>query len=252
MKTYLLNIIPRIRKYSARLNSESILTDKHWVFFNESNEKIVFVFRKINNNLLISRNGVVQKAKWDLLGENSILIDRQDGSYLLKNGFVDESILALNLDGTEECVIFINEELYNKGINKLNEINGFLEDKYLNMRSSINYRIESQNSGREKTNLTFLKPNEIFDANNYKTAIIQLEEIRNYVNPEFRSVFKDILVSKLRLENISLKYKNYESLVNILEQPQIGFDTLASLYCEKYDNASFLYDFDEYIRKYFE
>ena len=82
MKTYISNTIQRLKIYSKQLDAQSILYGKNWEVFNDTGEKEVFIFRP-NSELLISRNGLVQKGKWELLSVNSLLIDVDCKSYLL-------------------------------------------------------------------------------------------------------------------------------------------------------------------------
>jgi len=87
VRTYISDIIPRIQKFSQKLDNLTLLTNKHWVVIDEiDNNKNVYIFRQ-NNELLISQNGKVEKAKWEYLGNNSILIYRNSESYLFKHGF---------------------------------------------------------------------------------------------------------------------------------------------------------------------
>ena len=70
MKTFLLNIIPKIQKYSKKLDDISVLTGKNWVVIEEEHEnKIVFIFREKNNQLLISENGKIEKRLLGVLGQ---------------------------------------------------------------------------------------------------------------------------------------------------------------------------------------
>jgi hypothetical protein len=65
MKTYISDIIPKIQKFSQKLDNLTLLTNQHWVVIdNVENEKNVYIFRQ-NNELLISQNGKVEKAKWE-------------------------------------------------------------------------------------------------------------------------------------------------------------------------------------------
>jgi hypothetical protein len=87
MKSYISDIIPKIQRFSQKLDNLSLLTNQHWVAIDDiDKEKNIFIFRS-NNQLLISKNGKVEKAKWEYLGHNSILIDKNDESYLFKHGF---------------------------------------------------------------------------------------------------------------------------------------------------------------------
>lgn len=61
MKTYITDIIPKLQRFSQKLDNLTLLTNQHWVVLDElESSKTVFIFRS-NNELLISRNGKVEK-----------------------------------------------------------------------------------------------------------------------------------------------------------------------------------------------
>jgi hypothetical protein len=131
MKTYIADIIPKIQRFSQRLDDLTNLTNQHWVVVDEiSTSKNVYIFRT-NNELLISQNGRVEKAKWEYLGNNSLLIDKSEESYLFKHGFLDENVLALKIDSKDEYAFLINENKYDGELNSIDRIADFLTKKYL-------------------------------------------------------------------------------------------------------------------------
>ena len=133
MKTYLLDIIPKIKRFSQKLDDLTILTNQHWVVIDEeTDEKVVFIFREKDNQLLISGNGKIEKGTWEYLGNNSILIDRKDGSFLFKHGFIDDYILALKIAGKDDYALLVNESKFEDNINSISSILDFLQNKYLN------------------------------------------------------------------------------------------------------------------------
>ena len=78
MKTFIADIIPRLQQYSQKLDNLTLLTNQHWVVVDEIvNSKTVYIFRS-NNELLISKNGKVEKAKWEYLGNNALLLDLKE------------------------------------------------------------------------------------------------------------------------------------------------------------------------------
>ena len=132
MKTYLADIIPKIRRFSEKLDNITLLTNQHWVVIDEiNNAKNVYIFRN-NQELLISQNGKVEKAKWEYLGNNALLIDRKDDSYLFKHGFFDENILALKIDGKEEYAFLVNETKFREELNSIKDVIEWLTWNYLN------------------------------------------------------------------------------------------------------------------------
>ncbi|TYC08176.1 hypothetical protein ES677_14570 [Bizionia gelidisalsuginis] len=106
MKTYITDIIPKVQRFSKKLDDLSTLTNQHWVVVDELiNSKTIYIFRA-NCELLISLNGKVEKAKWEYLGNNSLLIDKNNESFLFKHGFLDENILAMCFDPYKTRVFF--------------------------------------------------------------------------------------------------------------------------------------------------
>lgn len=151
MKTYLLDIIPKIKNYSKKLDDTTLLMDKHWVVIDEiTDSKDLYIFRS-NHELLVSKNGEVKKAKWEYVGNDALLIDIEKKSYLFKHGFIDSDLLALKLDGKNEYAILINEPMYEDILKTLEDIEGYLTRKYLTNQdekiidNSINQKKEEAN-----------------------------------------------------------------------------------------------------------
>lgn len=131
MITYFLDLIPKLQKFSKKLDDLTFLTNQHWVVVDEiSNSKIVYIFRT-NNELLISHNGKVEKANWEYLGNNSLLIDKNEESFLFKHGFLDENVLALKVDSKNQYAFLVNENKYDGELNSIDKIADFLTKKYL-------------------------------------------------------------------------------------------------------------------------
>ncbi|UYN87568.1 MAG: hypothetical protein KIT51_04765 [Cyclobacteriaceae bacterium] len=142
MKTFITDIIPKIQRFSDKLDNLTLLTNQHWVLIdNLETEKQVYLFRP-NNELLISKNGKVEKGKWEYLGNKSLLIDQGDQAFLFKHGFFDENLLALKIDSKDEYALFVNENKYNGDLNSSIKVIEFLTDNYL-FKDSRN-QIENQ------------------------------------------------------------------------------------------------------------
>ena len=117
--------------FSKRLDDLTKLTNQHWVSLDDINQtKRVFIFRP-KNQLLISDNGIVERGSWEYLGNQSLLLETKEKSYLLKHGFFDENVIALKLDSTDSYAFFVNETKYDGELNNLVDVLKFLENKYL-------------------------------------------------------------------------------------------------------------------------
>ena len=131
MRTFITDIFPKIQSYSQKLDNLTLLTNKHWVSIdNIINYKTVYIFRD-NNELLVSTNGKVEKAKWEYLGNKALLIDKKNESFLFKHGFFDQNIFALKVDSSNEYAVFVNENNYDGDLNSMEKVIDFLNEKYL-------------------------------------------------------------------------------------------------------------------------
>lgn len=112
MKLYLKSLLPQLNNFSLSLNKKSILIDKPWTVIDEDKEIQKIIFRK-NKDLILSKNGKVTIGKWDYFAEaRSLLIDRVTDKILCNEAFINEGILVLKLDGTEnKFFILVNEKL---------------------------------------------------------------------------------------------------------------------------------------------
>ncbi len=145
MKTYIADIIPRVRKFSQRLDNETLLKKDPWVVIDEnSSTKCLYIFRD-NGNLIISQNGEVDEGKWDYLGSNRILIKRRGESFLFNNGFFNENVLALQVEGRSEYAFLVNETIFNqRQLTSLEQINNYLEIEYVKSRPSLENKEQSK------------------------------------------------------------------------------------------------------------
>jgi len=142
MITYIADIIPKLQQFSQKLDNQTLLVNQHWVAVdNIGNVKTVYIFRA-NNELLISTNGRVEKAKWEYIRNKSLLIDRKDESYLFKHGFFNENVLALKVDSKEEYAFLVNENKFDGEINSVNKVLEFLKIKYLGSETNPPIQIE--------------------------------------------------------------------------------------------------------------
>lgn len=210
MKTYLLNAVQRLKNYSQKLDAEAILFEKSWEVFNESGNKELMIFRT-NKELLISRNGIVQKGKWELLDVANIIIDAGDKSYLFNAAYIEDKFLALKLDGTEEFMVMIEADMKDRfSLNTVKSIESYLDDRYKQIEAKKQAEIESQN---------YLKLQE---------AHRKREEERKRIEEENRNQRKIEKINNLKRQNP----KRYSKL---LREVQVeSYEVKWELYKEEY------------------
>lgn len=156
MKTYILDIIPQIKQFSKKLDIITVLTNQHWVVLDEiSKSKSVYIFRS-NNELLISQNGKVNRARWEYLGHKSLLIDIGEETYLFKHDFYDANILALKVDGKNEYAVLVNESKYDGELNSLEQVNCFLNETYLESQKRVRRGFDALEKKMKRFNMIII------------------------------------------------------------------------------------------------
>ena len=109
MKTFLLDIADRFRRFDEQLDVKALLCNKSWQVFNDSGVKEIYIFQE-DGSLIISLNGKVSRATWQYIPVNrSLIINLDNESYMLHPFFQDENLFTLQLDGTQEFSFLINE-----------------------------------------------------------------------------------------------------------------------------------------------
>lgn len=146
MKTFVSDIVPKLTNFGKKLDNLTLLTDHHWVVINEiQSSKCVYIFRS-KGELLVSINGKVEKGKWEYLGNNSLLIERTNETYLFRHGFYDENILALKVDGKDEYAFLVNETKYDSTIDSIDKVLDFLRKRYLSKTNESGLKKETNDS----------------------------------------------------------------------------------------------------------
>ena len=174
MKTYLLETLNRYKRFSESLDAKAVLSNKAWIVFNDEGEKQVYIFQE-DGTVLITTNGIGSVKTWKYIPANkSILINGEDNSFvMLRTAFVDENILAFQLDGTDRYAFMIDEN--NKALfapKTLEELNTYLVDK---LDKEKQKRIEQQN-----------KENEFAEKTKQKVDREKAEKIRCEIEMKYR------------------------------------------------------------------
>ena len=148
MKTYLLETLNRYKRFSESLDAKAVLSNKAWIVFNDEGEKQVYIFQE-DGTVLITTNGIGSVKTWKYIPANKSILINGDGNrfVMLRTAFVDENILAFQLDCTDRYAFMIDEN--NKALfapKTLEELNIYLVDK---LDKEKQKRIEQQNKENE-------------------------------------------------------------------------------------------------------
>lgn len=161
MKKVIENFLPRIKKFSKRLNDETALKNQQWILIDETGlTTITYIFRD-KNQLLISKNGNVVIGAWEYLTSEKILLNFEENTYLYRNEYFDDKLLALKKDGAEIYSLFINEEFLNSFNNDIGKIESFIVERY--------NKIDENNHNQEIRKIV-AEPERIYIKNNDKSS----------------------------------------------------------------------------------
>lgn len=157
MKTYVLEAIKRIKRFSEKFDVSSTLCDKTWVVFNDTGEREIYIFQP-NGSVIITKNGVGIKGKWEWISTNkSLVINSNDKVIMLHPEYIDKTVLALTLDGTYKMVFLIEQGNKSSFAPKtLTELEQYFIDKEERLIAEEK-RIKELNERRRKEDLMRFK-----------------------------------------------------------------------------------------------
>lgn len=205
MKVYLKSIVNQLKNYSATLDKSSILIDKPWALIDDEFEMQKLIFKK-NKELIISKNGQVQVGKWDYFaGAKSLLIDRNVDKILCNEAFIDNGVLILKLDGTENrffvlanenIIPDLNIDFYLKNLRcqKLKILETTLADgRILEIQRDTEYEINAQIGNRVTIDANIIDDGKYLSVNKQH---IEIKEGRihkiytetTYINPDKQEI----------------------------------------------------------------
>ena len=198
MKTYLFETLKRYKRFSESLDAKAVLSNKAWIVFNDEGEKQVYIFQE-DGTVLITTNGIGSVKTWKYIPANKSILIKGDGNrfVMLRTAFVDENILAFQLDGTDRYAFMIDEN--NKALfapKTLEELNTYLVDK---LDKEKQKRIEQQNKENEFAE----KAKQNVDRK--KAEKIRREIEMKYLDPKMkRSMFFVVLAGVFYILTIAL------------------------------------------------
>lgn len=118
---------------TASLKKKSILIDKPWALIDDDGEVQKLIFKR-NHGLILSKNGVVIEGSWEYYPEaKALLINRVKDKLLLKEQFIDNNVLILKKDGTNNEFFTLANE---------NTITDYDVPKYLNSLKCTRLKIQ--------------------------------------------------------------------------------------------------------------
>lgn len=209
MKIFLQNIVIELKNYSKSLDKKSILIDKPWALIDSDLEIQKLIFKK-NKELIMSKDGKVTIGKWDYLAEaKSLLIDRGKDKILCNEGFIDDGVLILKMDGTSnDFFVLANENL----VPDLDAYNYLKKLRYRNLN------IATRKLTNGKT-LEIMLENEYDFVKIGNQVAIEADDIKNGIYKAEKSNRK-FIVKNSRIASIihEVKYKTKNDIEIMVEQ----------------------------------
>jgi hypothetical protein len=110
--------LKKAKKFAQKSISKSYLTGCTWIMLTENESDITFFYTFRNNDqLLITKNGNVEKAKYEIIVDNnSLLIEKKDIIEHFNIVNFQDDYLILNKLSTEEYLIFANQTKYKDAV----------------------------------------------------------------------------------------------------------------------------------------
>lgn len=178
MKTYLLDTFNRYKRFSQNLDVKTVLCSKSWYVFNDEGEKQLYIFQR-DGSVLVTTNGIGSFLSWKYMSANNsiLLYSNKDSFIMLRTAFIDDNILAFQLDGTNRYTFLIEE-------NKLKTF-------YPKTLAQLNMYFKDLDKKTEETRLLTEKKKEkdradLAKALSVNKNIINEIEKKYYYNPAFR------------------------------------------------------------------
>ena len=136
--------LTKLKKTTQKSISKSYLTGCSWLFVNNLNESenIVYTFRT-NNELLVTKNGLVDKKNYELIiDNNSILITQNNITEHYNIVNIQDDFLLLQKLSSENLQIFANQTKFKDVIKK--EIRKMAKEKFKSEKYEYEFDIETR------------------------------------------------------------------------------------------------------------
>ncbi|MDE6021619.1 MAG: hypothetical protein K2H01_11570 [Ruminococcus sp.] len=109
MKTFIVNAARGVVSQKKKLDVTSKLMGREWRMLSDDPSITgKYIFLK-DGKLLISVNGLSTYSTWQMATESSLIMDEGVATFLYKVIHIDDNIVVLNLDGTDNFCFLINE-----------------------------------------------------------------------------------------------------------------------------------------------
>lgn len=125
MKTYKLDLLEKLKKYSPKFDSGVNFINHPWRIFDDTGKEI-FVYFKDDSNVLLSENGSNVTGMWQFDALKSVLsMTFGQLSLNLTPSFSDNNIIVFAVDTTQNYLVVINSD-FKTPLLTLEQLNSYL------------------------------------------------------------------------------------------------------------------------------
>lgn len=216
MKSFLLSIPERLKRGNDALDAKAILCGRSWEVFNNEGIKQVWIFKE-DGSLMISTKGDVVCSSWEYLSINQSILIKVDGNIsMFRPAFVDDVVLAMKKDGTEEYVCMIDEKNSSMFPNrKLDELQSYFaekEKKVISQEREISRQLAIKEKEKEKA--IFVEQTEKEAIKEIISANKQEIQLKRNILTTLQSVI--LAITPICITAIIFSYKDKPSLIAII------------------------------------
>ncbi len=126
MKTFIVNSVKGVVDQKKKFDVTSKLMGREWrMLSDDPGVNCKYIFLK-DGKLVLSVNGISTYTTWQMATPTAIIMHEGVGTFLYKIFHLDEDIIVLNLDGTENFCFLINQENKNLANSSFSDIQWYL------------------------------------------------------------------------------------------------------------------------------
>jgi len=195
MKTFFFDLFNKFKRTSQFLDAKTVLCNKTWRAFTDSDEKEVHIFLE-DGTLVISIDGNVTMGKWIFVPANHSLVISGNNQHFLVHPIMCNNILALVQDGTNICSFL------------LDDTKAELE-RIKTLQNIQDYILINENKGHHNLNNQTLELSNEVDSHDYSSNFVETKQDTSYLFEDTESCFEPTYEIKANDPNLLFRWSNH-------------------------------------------